>query len=97
MIDYPELTMYTVHPGVIMTEGADVLQTSLGIKGKVPTPDTVELAAATFLWLTSRNAEFLNGRCVQSDLINCDMCEDSFEWQVCAGYMGSWGGAGEEE
>lgn len=54
--------MYSVHPGEIMTEGADIVQTGLGIKGKVPMPDTVELPAATYLWLTRRNAEFLNGR-----------------------------------
>ena len=29
-------------------------------------PDTLELPAATFLWLTSRNAEFLSGRYVQA-------------------------------
>ena len=54
--------MYSVHPGEIMTEGADVVQTRMGLKGKVPMPDTVELAAATYMWLTGRNAEFLNGR-----------------------------------
>ena len=60
--DYPELKMYSVHPGEIMTEGADVVQTRMGLKGEVPMPDTVELAAATYMWLTGRNAEFLNGR-----------------------------------
>ncbi|KZV66941.1 NAD(P)-binding protein [Peniophora sp. CONT] len=65
-LDYPGITMYSVHPGMIMTEGADVFQTSIGMKGKVPAPDTVELAAATYLWLTRRNAEFLSGRYVQA-------------------------------
>ncbi|VDB92025.1 unnamed protein product [Peniophora sp. CBMAI 1063] len=65
-LDYPELKMYSVHPGEIMTEGAEVVQTNLGIKGQVNMPDTVELAAATYMWLTGRNAEFLNGRYLQA-------------------------------
>ncbi|KZV66102.1 NAD(P)-binding protein [Peniophora sp. CONT] len=66
-LDYAsQITLYSVHPGEIMTEGADIVQTGLGIKGQVPMPDTVELPAATYLWLTGRNAEFLNGRYVQA-------------------------------
>ncbi|KZV64862.1 NAD(P)-binding protein [Peniophora sp. CONT] len=68
-IEYPSLlTVYSVHPGVIATDGALEFQESLGIKGKVPTPDTVELPAATFLWLTAPNSgvEFLSGRYIQA-------------------------------
>ncbi|VDC07548.1 unnamed protein product [Peniophora sp. CBMAI 1063] len=65
-LDYPELTIYSVHPGVIPTDGALEFQERMGIKGTVIMPDTVELPAATFLWLTSRNAEILNGRYVQA-------------------------------
>ena len=56
--------MYAVHPGSVPTPGAEVFLDGLGMKGVMPQPDTIELSAATFLWLTARNAEFLSGRCV---------------------------------
>jgi hypothetical protein len=31
-------------------------------KVQMDAPDAIELPAATFLWLTARNAEFLSGR-----------------------------------
>ncbi|KZV67318.1 NAD-P-binding protein [Peniophora sp. CONT] len=65
-LDYPELFVTAVHPGAIATPGGDATLTGMGLKGVLPQPDTVELAAATFLWLTARNAEFLNGRYVQA-------------------------------
>ena len=40
---------------------------SMGIKEHMQMPDTVELPAAMFLWLTARNAEFLSGRYIQAD------------------------------
>ena len=64
-LDYPELTFYAVHPGVIWTPGSTESVQSMGMEGVVM-PDTLELPAATFLWLTSRNAEFLSGRYVQA-------------------------------
>ena len=60
--EYPGISIYAVHPGVIPTNSALEFQATVGIKGKVAMPDTVELPAATFLWLTARNAEFLSGR-----------------------------------
>lgn len=45
-----------------MTPGATDFMESAGLNGLFPMPDTVELSAATFLWLTARNAEFLSGR-----------------------------------
>lgn len=54
-----------MHPGSIVTPGSDAFNDGLGIKGVMPMPDTLELPAATFLWLTARNAEFLSGRYVQ--------------------------------
>ncbi|VDC07905.1 unnamed protein product [Peniophora sp. CBMAI 1063] len=68
-IDYPSLPVYAVHPGTILTPGADVVLTSMGVDTAVQAgdlPDTVELPAATFLWLTARNAEFLTGRYIQA-------------------------------
>ena len=34
------------------------------------TADAIELPAATFLWLTARNAEFLSGRSVFPELVS---------------------------
>ncbi|KZV64867.1 NAD-P-binding protein [Peniophora sp. CONT] len=61
------LTVYACHPGVIPTVGAVETMEKGGVpEGAVEMPDTVELPAATFLWLTARNAEFLSGRYVQA-------------------------------
>ena len=59
--DYPELTFYAVSPGVVQTEGAIEKLNEMGFDA-VTFVDTLELPAATFLWLTARNAEFLTGR-----------------------------------
>ncbi|VDC07545.1 unnamed protein product [Peniophora sp. CBMAI 1063] len=71
-LDYPEIPIYTVHPGAIPTPGANEFQEKTGTKGIIPMPDTVELPAATFLWLTAGNAKFLSGRYVQA---NWDLSE----------------------
>ncbi|VDB82976.1 unnamed protein product [Peniophora sp. CBMAI 1063] len=65
-LDYPELPVYAVHPGEIWTSAATEFLDSMGMKDLAEMPDTVELPAATFLWLTARNAEFLSGRYVQA-------------------------------
>ena len=61
--DYPELTFYAVSPGVVQTDGAIEKLDEMGFDA-VTFVDTLELPAATFLWLTARNAEFLSGRSV---------------------------------
>ncbi|VDC07617.1 unnamed protein product [Peniophora sp. CBMAI 1063] len=65
-IDYPELTAYAVHPGAIHTPGSKSTLSDMGLEGAFEHPDTVELPAATFLWLTARKAEFLSGRYIQA-------------------------------
>ncbi|VDB82977.1 unnamed protein product [Peniophora sp. CBMAI 1063] len=65
-LDYPEITIYAVHPGSTMTPGAASFVESAGLKGVYPMADAIELPAATYLWLTARNAEFLSGRYVQA-------------------------------
>lgn len=62
--EYPELGgIYAVHPGVVLTPGSADVAERMGVpKDAIKMPDTVELPAATFLWLTARNAEFLSGR-----------------------------------
>ncbi|KZV67316.1 NAD-P-binding protein [Peniophora sp. CONT] len=64
-LDYPELLFFAVHPGAISTPGGEDAFRSLGYSD-IKLPDTVELPAATFLWLTARNAEFLSGRYIQA-------------------------------
>jgi NAD(P)-dependent dehydrogenase (short-subunit alcohol dehydrogenase family) len=54
--EYPEINVYAVHPGAIATE------IFAEAAPPVEATETLELPAATFLWLTARNAEFLNGR-----------------------------------
>ncbi|VDB83714.1 unnamed protein product [Peniophora sp. CBMAI 1063] len=65
-LDYPELSLYSVHPGVILTPGSSDIAERMGMPKKINMPDTAELPAATFLWLTARNAEFLSGRYIQA-------------------------------
>ncbi|KZV66190.1 NAD-P-binding protein [Peniophora sp. CONT] len=71
-LDYPELFFCAVHPGIIYTPGAMEALASMKFSDDVnplpmpETSDTVELPAATFLWLTARNAEFLSGRYVEA-------------------------------
>ncbi|KZV64868.1 NAD-P-binding protein [Peniophora sp. CONT] len=66
-LDYSEIPIYAVHPGAIWTPGSTEFLESMGIKSVAQMPDSVELAAATFLWLTARNAEFLSGRYVHAN------------------------------
>ncbi|KZV67319.1 NAD(P)-binding protein [Peniophora sp. CONT] len=65
-LDYPSIFVCAVHPGEIETPGSTRSLSELGLAGVIPTPDTLALPAATFLWLTARNAEFLSGRYVQA-------------------------------
>ena len=55
-LEYPTIKIYAVHPGSIATK------TFAEIAPPIGATETLELPAATFLWLTARNAEFLNGR-----------------------------------
>jgi len=63
-IEYPDIKAYSVHPGAIETQTATEVLAGLGIQHKHD--DAPALPAATLLWLTSRNAEFLSGRYVQA-------------------------------
>ncbi|VDC07546.1 unnamed protein product [Peniophora sp. CBMAI 1063] len=66
-LEYADISFYSVHPGAIPTPGSADVAERMGLpKGAVELPDTVGLPAATFLWLTSRHAEFLSGRYVQA-------------------------------
>jgi len=63
-IEYPDIKAYTVHPGTIETQTAQEAMTNIGLKPNFN--DTLGLPAATLLWLTNRNAEFLSGRYIQA-------------------------------
>ncbi|KAI0315319.1 NAD-P-binding protein [Amylostereum chailletii] len=55
-LEYPDIKTYPVHPGVVDT------QIARDAGGLLTPIDAPELAAATSLWLTARNAEWLSGR-----------------------------------
>ncbi|KZV75812.1 NAD(P)-binding protein [Peniophora sp. CONT] len=63
-VEYPDVKAYIVQPGSIPTEAALTAEEISGMK--FPREDTAETAAAFYLWLTSRNAEFLSGRYVDA-------------------------------
>ena len=53
-----------MHPGSIPTPGSTAYIEMMGWGSSIKKKETLELPAATFLWLTARNAEFLSGRYV---------------------------------
>ena len=55
------------------------------------TADAIELPAATFLWLTARNAEFLSGRSVFLSSYRCLLLTRP---QLCGGAVGPQRGSG---
>ncbi|KAI0036333.1 NAD-P-binding protein [Vararia minispora EC-137] len=59
-LEYPEVKTYAVHPGVVETP------LSQQVDPPVPRTDPPEVMAATALWLTARNAEFLSGRYINA-------------------------------
>jgi len=63
-LEYPDIKSYAVHPGTIETQTAQEVVKEMGLQPDYE--DTLELPAATVLWLTNRSAEFLSGRYVQA-------------------------------
>ncbi|VDB90322.1 unnamed protein product [Peniophora sp. CBMAI 1063] len=63
-VEYPDIKSYIVQPGEIVTEQSLKAEEASGMK--FPRQDTAENAGAFYLWLTSRNAEFLSGRYVDA-------------------------------
>ena len=58
----PEIKTFAVHPGSIRTQ----LASDINLKDDFPMPDTLQLPAATMLYLASGNADWLSGRYVRS-------------------------------
>jgi len=71
-LEYPDIKIFAVHPGAVET---DMLVDS-GLN--ITTNSTVGLAAATVLYLTSGNADYLSGRYVSS---TWDLGEVERDWK----------------
>jgi len=71
-IEYPDIKVFSVHPGVIKTEMLDELN------GPFPLDSTVGLAASTIQYLTSGKADYLSGRYVSS---TWDLGEVERDWK----------------
>ncbi|KAI0318718.1 NAD-P-binding protein [Amylostereum chailletii] len=73
-LEYPEIKTFSLHPGGVRTQ--------LAVDGKLDPrltlDDPPELAAATMLYLTSGNADWLSGRYVSS---NWDLGEVERDWK----------------
>ncbi|KAI0265271.1 NAD-P-binding protein [Gloeopeniophorella convolvens] len=74
-LEYPKVKVFSVHPGVILTQMTE----DAGYK---PSPgftlDTMELPAATMLYLTAGHMDWLNGRYLSA---NWDLGEVEREWK----------------
>ena len=67
-VEYPDIKVFSVHPGVVKTDMYDE------VGGSFPVTSTVGLAASTIQYLTSGKADYLNGRFVSStwDLVKVE-------------------------
>ncbi|KAI0318719.1 NAD-P-binding protein [Amylostereum chailletii] len=61
-LENPKIKAFTLHPGSIATQMAE----EVGVVGVFPMPDSLDLPAATMLYLTSGKADWLNGRYVSA-------------------------------
>jgi hypothetical protein len=62
--EYPKLTVFALHPGLIRTQ---MSEDAAGVDGFADGTvfDTVQLPAATMLYLTSGRVDWLNGKSVR--------------------------------
>jgi len=70
--EYPDIKVFPVNPGAIATDMYAEFGTS------IPINSTVELAAATILYLTSGKADYLSGRYVS---VTWDLGEVERDWK----------------
>ena len=73
--EYPDLKVFSVHPGTIKTALYDEFG---GGETKFPLSATVGLSAATVLYLTAGKADYLSGRFVSS---TWDLGEVERDWK----------------
>ncbi|KAI9451085.1 NAD-P-binding protein [Russula earlei] len=71
-VEYPDIKVFAVHPGGVKTDMYAVADTDWEANA------TVGLSAATILYLTSGNADYLNGRYVSS---TWDLGEVERDWK----------------
>jgi len=71
-IEYPDIKVFSVHPGCVKRDMHDESG------GRRPYDSTVGLAAATILYLTSGNADYLSGRYVSA---TWDLAEVERDWK----------------
>jgi len=74
-IEYPDLKVFSVHPGTIKTALYDEFG---GGEANFPLSSTVGLSAATVLYLTTGKADYLSGRYVSS---TWDLGEVEHDWK----------------
>jgi NAD(P)-dependent dehydrogenase (short-subunit alcohol dehydrogenase family) len=71
-VEYPDIKVFSVHPGVVKTDMYDEARSPSAVNS------TVELAASTIQYVTSGKADYLNGRFVSS---TWDLGEVERDWK----------------
>ena len=71
-VEYPDIKVFSVHPGAVQTDLYDDSGVSF------PINSTVELAASTIQYLTSGKADYLSGRYVSAQW---DLGEVERDWK----------------
>ncbi|KAI0044038.1 NAD-P-binding protein [Auriscalpium vulgare] len=71
-VEYPDVKVFAVHPGVVESE--------LNVESQAPFPavDPASLPAAVFLYLSAGKADYLNSRYVS---VNWDLAEVERDWK----------------
>ncbi|KAA1467241.1 NAD-P-binding protein [Dentipellis sp. KUC8613] len=69
-LEYPNVKTFAIHPGTVDTE----MTREAGVVGE----DSVQLASATYLYLTAGKADWLSGRFL---FVNWDMVELQRDWK----------------
>ena len=65
-VEYPNLRVFSLHPGIVDTELNKVFGLSKFTKWKMDSP---RLAAGTVLYLTTARADFLRGRWISANWV----------------------------
>ena len=76
IVEYPEIKVFSVHPGTVKTDMYD--EASGGGSESFPVNSTVELAASTIQYVTSGKADYLIGRFVSAQW---DLGEVERDWK----------------
>jgi NAD(P)-dependent dehydrogenase (short-subunit alcohol dehydrogenase family) len=71
-VEYPDIKVFSIHPGTVKTDMYDEFG------GSFPVNSTVELAASTIQYLTSGKADYLSGRYVS---VQWDLGEVERDWK----------------